>query len=335
MGGAAAKVALLGAGRMGQVHGRNAVASPRFDLAWLVEPRAELSASLCNALGCRPAGLTDVLADSDVVGVIVASSTDTHLDLVLACLRAGKAVFCEKPLDLELARLRAYADELAAPCAPLYVAFNRRFDPEFRALKRRLASGAIGALETLHLISHDPAAPPPAFIPTSGGLFRDFTIHDFDVARWLLEEPPTEVFAWAECLVDPAIAAAGDVDTARLVLRCASGRLCVISNTRRSGYGYDQRVEAYGSRGAALAGNPRISTVETWSETGALAAPIYPGFATRYVQSYRAELDHFADVLAGEAEPETGYDASMAALLLADAAFRSLREGRSVPVETA
>jgi myo-inositol 2-dehydrogenase/D-chiro-inositol 1-dehydrogenase len=334
MGGVAAKVALLGAGRMGQVHGRNAAASPRFDLAWLVEPRAEVAASLCAELGCRPTSLTDVLADPDVVGVIVASSTDSHLDLVLACLRAGKAVFCEKPLDLELARLRAHADELAAPRAPLYVAFNRRFDPEFRTLKRRIASGAIGSLETLHLISHDPVAPPPAFIPTSGGLFRDFTIHDFDVARWLLEETPAEIFAWAGCLVDPAIAAAGDVDTARLVLRCTSGRLCVISNTRRSGYGYDQRVEAYGSQGAAMAGNPRISTIETWNEAGALAAPIYPGFVTRYDQSYRAELDHFADVLGGDAAPETGYDASLGALLLADAAFRSLREGRSVPVET-
>jgi len=317
------------------VHGRNAAASPRFDLAWLVEPRAAVAAPLCAELGCRATGLPEVLGDPEVAGVIVASPTDSHLDLVLACLRAGKAVFCEKPLDLELARLRAHADELAAPRRPLYVAFNRRFDPEFRTLKTRIVSGAIGSLETLHLISHDPAPPPPAFIPTSGGLFRDFTIHDFDVARWLLEETPTEVFAWASCLVDPAIAAAGDVDTARLVLRCASGRLCVISNTRRSGYGYDQRVEAYGSSGAAMSGNPRISTVESWSEAGALAAPIHPGFVARYAQSYRAELDHFADVLTGGAAPETGYEVSLGALLLADAAFRSLREGRSVPVETA
>jgi myo-inositol 2-dehydrogenase/D-chiro-inositol 1-dehydrogenase len=327
---AAPKVALLGAGRMGVIHGRNAAANPRLDLAYLVEPRPDIAASVAGELGCAIASLAEALADPQLAGVIVASSTDTHLDMAIAALRAGKAVFCEKPLDLELSRLRAAETELAKPAAPLYVAFNRRFDPHFQALKARLDSGAIGALETLHLISHDPAAPPPSFIPTSGGLFRDFTIHDFDVASWLMEEFPTDVFAWAECLVDPAIAAAGDVDTARTVLRYASGRLCVISNTRRSGYGYDQRVEAYGSRGMAMAGNPRTSTVETWNEAGALAAPIYGGFAARYAQSYRAELDHFAEVLSGGAQPLTGYQASLRALVLADAAGRSVRSGAPV-----
>lgn len=324
---------MLGAGRMGQVHGRNAAANPKLELAYLVDPRPDAAAQLAAELGCRAASLAEALADPALAGVLVATSTDTHLDLVLACLRAGKAVFCEKPLDLELSRLRAHAQTLADPSAPLYVAFNRRFDPHFRALKAKLDGGAIGALETLHLISHDPAPPPPSFIPTSGGLFRDFTIHDFDMARWLLGETPSKVFAWAECLVDPAIAAAGDVDTARLVLRCASGRLCVISNTRRSGYGYDQRIEAYGAKGALMAGNPRVSTLETWSEAGTLAAPIYPSFPARYAESYRAELDHFADVVEGFASPLTGYEASLGALLLADAAARSLREGRSVPVE--
>jgi len=318
---------------MGQVHGRNAAANPKLELAYLVDPRPDAAAQLAAELGCRAASLAEALADPALAGVLVATSTDTHLDLVLACLRAGKAVFCEKPLDLELSRLRAHAQTLADPSAPLYVAFNRRFDPHFRALKAKLDGGAIGALETLHLISHDPAPPPPSFIPTSGGLFRDFTIHDFDMARWLLGETPSKVFAWAECLVDPAIAAAGDVDTARLVLRCASGRLCVISNTRRSGYGYDQRIEAYGAKGALMAGNPRVSTLETWSEAGTLAAPIYPSFPARYAESYRAELDHFADVVEGFASPLTGYEASLGALLLADAAARSLREGRSVPVE--
>jgi len=334
MPGARAKVALLGAGRMGEVRGRIVAHSPRFELAYLVDPRSDLAEELAgDYLYCQVASFDDVLADAGVAGVIVATSTDTHLDLVLACLEAGKAVFCEKPLDLELSRLRAHAKVLANPPAPLYVAFNRRFDPHFRALKAKLDAGLIGALETLHLISHDPAPPPPSFIPTSGGLFRDFTIHDFDMARWLLGETPTEVFAWAECLVDPAIAAAGDVDTARLILRCASGRLCVISNTRRSGYGYDQRVEAFGEKGALMAGNPRVSTLETWSEAGALAASIFPGFWARYDASYRAELDHFADVLMGVATPLTGYDASLGALLLADAATRSLREGRQVAVE--
>ena len=328
--GNAPKVALLGAGRMGQVHGSNAAANPRLDLAYVVDPHAPTAEALAAELGCAVASQDAVLADPEIKAVLVATSTSTHLDVVLAALAAGKAVFCEKPLDLDLARLRAHAAELSAPPAPLYVAFNKRFDPNFRALKARIAGGEIGALESLHLISHDPAAPPPAFIPTSGGLFRDFSIHDIDMARWLLDEDPVELFAWASCLVDPAIAAAGDVDTARIVLRCASGKLCVISNTRRSGYGYDQRAEAYGAKGAVLSGNERISTLETWTEAGALAAPIYPGFQARFAASYRAELDHFADVLEGEAEPLTAYAASVGASVLAEAAARSVASGAPV-----
>ena len=328
--GNAPKVALLGAGRMGQVHGRSAAANPRLDLAYVVDPHAPTAETLAAELDCAVASQDAVLADPALAGVLVATSTSTHLDVVLAALAAGKAVFCEKPLDLDLARLRAHAAQLASPAAPLYVAFNRRFDPNFQALQARIAAGEIGALESLHLISHDPAPPPPAFIPTSGGLFRDFSIHDFDVARWLLDEEPAELFAWASCLVDPAIAAAGDVDTARIVLRCASGKLCVISNTRRSGYGYDQRAEAYGSKGAAMVGNPRVSTLETWTSAGALAAPIHSGFQSRYAASYRAEVDHFADVLAGVAEPVTGYAASVGALALAEAAARSVASGAPV-----
>jgi len=328
----APKVALLGAGRMGQVHARNAAAHPRLELAAVVDRNADVAQGLAAELGCAVATADAVLADPDIAAVLVATSTTTHLECVLAALAAGKAVFCEKPLDLDLARLRAHAAELARPPQPLYVAFNKRFDPHFVALKRRLDAGEIGALESLHLISHDPAPPPPAFIPTSGGLFRDFTIHDFDTAGWLLDETPAELFAWASCLVDPAIAEAGDVDTARLILRCASGKLCVISNTRRSGYGYDQRAEAYGSNGAAFVGNVRVATTESWTEDGALAAPIQPGFQSRYAASYAAELDHFAAVLAGEAEPLTGYAASIAALALADAAARSVASGAPVKV---
>jgi myo-inositol 2-dehydrogenase/D-chiro-inositol 1-dehydrogenase len=315
---------------MGQVHGRGAAANPRLDLVSVVDPNPEAAAAMAAELGCAVGAVDGVLADPAIDAVLIATSTSTHLDLVLAALAAGKAVFCEKPLDLDLARLRAHAAELERPAQPLYVAFNKRFDPHYGALKARLDAGEIGALETLHLISHDPAPPPPAFIPTSGGLFRDFTIHDFDMARWLLGEEPAELFAWASCLVDPAIAAAGDADTARLILTCAAGKLCVISNTRRSGYGYDQRAEAYGSKGAAFAGNPRVTTTETWTQAGALAAPIYPGFQTRYAASYAAELDHFAAVLAGEAAPLSAYAASVGALALAEAAARSVATGAAV-----
>ncbi len=324
-----ARVGLIGAGRMGVVHGRNAAANSRLELACVIEPRTAEADALAAELDCGVATLDEALADGSLAGLIVASPTGAHLDQTLAALAAGKAVFCEKPLDLDLARLRAHPG-LATPPAPLYVAFNRRFDPHFQALKAKVASGAIGRLESANLISHDPRPPPPAFIPTSGGLFRDFTIHDFDVARWLFEEEPVEVFTWASALIDPAIAAAGDVDTARTLLRFPSGRLCLISNTRRSAYGYDQRAEAYGSAGMAMAGNPRVATLEAWTEAGALAAPIADSFQARYAAAYRAELDHFADVLAGAATPATGYLDSVRALALAEAANRSARLGAPV-----
>jgi myo-inositol 2-dehydrogenase/D-chiro-inositol 1-dehydrogenase len=324
------KVAQLGAGRMGAIHARNAAANPRLDLAFLVDPRPEVAAGLARETGAALAELEAVLADPEIKGVIVASSTDAHLDNTLACLRAGKAVFCEKPLDLDLASLTAHEAELASPVAPLFVAFNRRFDPHFQALKAKIDGGAIGKLETLHLINHDPAPPPPHFIPTSGGLFKDFTIHDFDMARWLLDEEISEVLAFASCLVDPAIGDMGDVDTAKLVLRTATGKLCLISNTRRSGYGYDQRIEAYGSNGMVMADNPGQTTTQNWTEAGGGVAPIWPGFLSRYAGAYAAEMDHFADILAGSASSDTGYDASVRSLALAEAAALSVKTGQPV-----
>jgi len=323
------RIAQIGAGRMGSVHLRNAALNPRLDLALLVDPRPD-AGEVAASVGARTATLDQVLADEGIEGVIVAASTDTHLALVRACLAAGKAVFCEKPLDLDLASLKAAEGELAQPKAPLFVAFNRRFDPHFRALRARIEGGEIGDLETLQIVNHDPAAPPAHFIPTSGGLFKDFTIHDFDMAAWLAPDPFTEIFAWASCLVDPAIAQAGDVDTARVLLRDAKGRLCVISNTRRSGCGYDQRIEAFGAKGMAMAGDVTQDAVQVWREDGARAAPLHPGFMSRYAEAYRNEMDHFADILDGHAQPETAYAASVQSLALAEAAARSVAAGAPV-----
>ena len=323
------RVALVGAGRMGQIHGVNAAANRRLDLGWLVEPRQDVAAELAGRLGCGIATWQQVLADPALAGVIVASSTDTHLDLTLAALRAGKAVFCEKPLDLDLARLRAHEAQLRVAQAPLFVAFNRRFDPHFQALKARLDAGAVGAVESLNIISHDATPPPAGFVKTSGGLFRDMAIHDLDMARWLLGEAPSEVFASASCLIDPAIGEAGDVDTARIVLKTPSGRLAMISNSRRSGYGYDQRIEAFGARGMARVDNVVQSTVSTWSEAGAATDRFEPFFLERYAQAYAREMDHFADVLDGAA-PMVGLDEAMAALALAEAAETSRRSGSVV-----
>ena len=211
----------------------------------------------------------------------------------------------------------------------MLLGFNRRFDPHFAALKARIDSKAIGKLESLNIVSHDPAPPPLSYIRVSGGLFKDMAIHDFDMARWLLEEEPTEVFASASCLVDPAIEAAGDVDTARILLRTESGRLCVISNTRRSGYGYDQRIEAYGSAGTARADNVLMSTVSTATERGWASDSLQNFFLERYAEAYRREMDHFAAILSGAA-PAVGYHDGVAALVLAEAAALSVKLNKPV-----
>jgi len=316
-------VALIGAGRMGQIHGPNAARHPDLALRYVIDTDAGMASELAGKLGAQVATLSDALADPNIKGVIVASSTDMHLEHSLAAIGAGKAVLCEKPIDLDLKKARAVA--VAFEDAPFVLGFNRRFDPHVSALKDKIASGAIGALETLTLINHDPAPPPPAFIPRSGGLFKDFTIHDLDLAYSLLGEPPSEIFATASCLVDPAIGEAGDVDTAKVILRTKSGKLCVISNTRRSGYGYDQRVEAYGSRGMANTTNERVDGVEVWSEAGALASPIRPNFLSRYMPSYAREMDHFADVVAGRTKSVVGYAEGLAALAWAEACAESAR----------
>ena len=321
-------VALIGAGRMGQVHGANAARNPGLRLKYVIDANAQAAAAMCQRSGASVAHLDQALADPSVKGVLVCSSTDQHLAHALAAVDAGKAVFCEKPIDLDLRKVLQAQPRFAG--ARFLLGFNRRFDPHFQALRQKLQAGVIGQLESLQLINHDPAAPPPGFIPTSGGLFKDFTIHDLDMARWLLGEEPVQVYATASCLVDPEIGRLGDVDTARTVLKTASGKLCVISNTRRSGYGYDQRIEAFGSHGMLNAGNAQADTVHTLTEAGMASAPILPGFAARYRDAYRDQIHHFADVVHGRAEPQVTYADGVAALRLAEACEASVRSGAVV-----
>ena len=324
------EIALVGAGRIGKIHAANVVAHPALRLRAVVDPVAQNAAALAQAHGVEVVDFEAVLANPAIKGVIIASATDAHLDQTIAAIAAGKVVMCEKPLDLSLARARAAADRLGGAHIPLMLGFNRRFDPHFKALKTALDRGDVGTLETLHLVSHDPAPPPPAYVKVSGGLFKDMAIHDFDMARWLLAEPIVEVFAAASCLIDPEIGAAGDVDTAKTILRTASGKLGVISNSRRSGYGYDQRIEAFGAAGALRADNVMQSTVSRWSEPGVATDTFQNFFLERYADAYRAEIAHFADMLAGRAAPCVGYDDGVAALALADAAAQSVQSGQVV-----
>ncbi|HMA00248.1 MAG TPA: inositol 2-dehydrogenase [Steroidobacteraceae bacterium] len=323
-------IAVLGAGRIGKVHAHNAAAHPALRLKYVFDPRTDAALDLAARTGAAAArDLDQVLKDPGVAGVIVASSTDCHLDQCVRAIAAGKTVLCEKPLDMDLNRARSQRDRLGGGVR-LMLGFNRRFDPSFAALRDRLATGAVGALETLHIVSHDPAPPPISYIRVSGGLFKDMAIHDFDMARWLLGEEPVEVFAAASCLVDPAIGAAGDVDTAKTLLRTATGKICMISNSRRSGYGYDQRIEAFGSRGQLRADNILENSVSAWSETGMASGALQNFFLDRYAEAYRREVAQFAKLLGGEAAPAAGYADGVAALALAEAAEHSARSGKVV-----
>ena len=312
------QVVLIGAGRIGRIHAGNAARHPRLKLAGVVDPVDAAATSLAREHRVPVTSLEAALADPSVAGVVIASSTDTHLDYSLRAVAAGKAVFCEKPIDLDLARARAAAPALSD--ARLLLAFNRRFDPNFQALKAKLDSGVVGRLESLQITSNDPSPPPPGYVAVSGGLFKDMTIHDFDMARWLLDgEEIVSVYATGSCLVDPEIGRLGDVDTARCVLVTASGRLCVIANSRRSGFGYDQRIEAYCSGGMVRADNVVETSVQVWNEAGAAADRFRNFFLDRYAEAYRREMDHFADVLDG-APPSVGYRDGLEALALAERA---------------
>jgi myo-inositol 2-dehydrogenase/D-chiro-inositol 1-dehydrogenase len=324
------KIGLVGAGRMGSLHAGNAVTNPRLELAWVADHDTAAASRLADHSGARATDYETILADPTVEGVIVASSTSSHLENVLAAVRAGKAVFCEKPLSLDADTLAAALPEIEASGSPVFIAFNRRFDPHLTALKRKLDAGEVGHAETLHIVNHDPATPRIDFIPRSGGLFKDFTIHDFDTAAWLLEESFVEIFAAGACLIDPQIGKLGDIDTAKVVLRSSRGVLCMISNSRRTGYGYDQRVELFGSDGALRVDNEHRQNVSRLMESGEALAPFPFSFAERYAEAYIAELDHFSDVLEAGSRPSTGPRDSLRALRLADAAEQSVRNNAPV-----
>jgi myo-inositol 2-dehydrogenase/D-chiro-inositol 1-dehydrogenase len=325
-------VALFGAGRIGQIHARNAAADAELHLKYIVDPNQPAASALAKSTGATVVDADAAFGDAAISGIIIASATNAHLDQALRAHAAGKSIFCEKPLDLEFKRARGAAAQLQK--ATLLMGFNRRFDPHFQALKTRLDAGAIGRLETLSIVSHDPAPPPIEYIKVSGGLFKDMAIHDFDTARWLLNEEPEEVFSSASCLIDSAIAVAGDVDTAKTILRTATGRLCVISNSRRSGYGYDQRIEAYGALGALRADNVLESTVATWGKRGCAGDALQNFFLDRYAEAYRREMAHFAAILRGESSPAVGYQDAVQALALAEAAGLSVKHNKPIQVRS-
>jgi len=325
------KIGLIGAGRIGRVHAASIAGNARAKLVCVVDQIASAAESLAAQYGATTGTLDKVLG-SGIDAVMICSATNTHADLIERAAVAGKAIFCEKPVDLDVARARSCAKQAAQSGVPLLIGFNRRFDPHFARLKSHIDAGTMGAVEMVQITSRDPGPPPVDYVSVSGGLFRDMTIHDFDMARWLLGEEPVEVSAAASVLVDGMFKAYDDVDSAFVTLRTAKGRLCVISNSRRAAYGYDQRIEVHCSKGMVCAGNERDDLVEVWDGGGLHGSKVKNFFLERYMAAYRRELDHFLDVIEKGTQPLVSAADGVRALELADAALTSLREGRTVKI---
>ena len=324
------RFAVLGAGRIGQVHARALSSVPGAGLVAVADPVAEAARRVADAHRCDIRTVDEIEGSGDIDAAIICTPTDTHADLIERFVRAGKAVFCEKPVDLSVARARTCLATVEAEGGTLMVGFQRRFDPDFRALKQAIDDGRIGDVEMVTLISRDPAPPPRDYIRRSGGIFRDMTIHDFDVARWLLGEEVETVHAAASVLVDPGIGELGDFDSANVLLTTASGRHCSITNSRRATFGYDQRIEVHGSKGAVSAESHHQARIELADGDGHHRPPLHDFFMTRYAVAYAAEIAAFVEALtAGAPTPTTGHDGLMA-LALAEAAIRSVGERRAV-----
>lgn len=319
------KFGVLGAGRIGQVHAAAIASVAHARLQAVADPVVESANSIRDNFGAEVRSIESIEASDDIDAVVICTPTDTHADLIERFAIAGKAIFCEKPIDLDTGRVRACLDVVTAHNATLMVGFQRRFDPHFCALHAAIEQGEIGDVEMVTLTSRDPGPPPYEYIKRSGGIFRDMTIHDFDVARWMLGEEVETVQAAASVLVDPKIGELGDYDSANVILVTPSGKQCTITNTRRATYGYDQRIEVHGSKGMIAAENSRQVNIELANEQGYHRPRLLDFFMTRYTEAYAIEIAAFVDAINnGEPTPTTGYDGLMA-LLLADAAVESVQ----------
>jgi myo-inositol 2-dehydrogenase / D-chiro-inositol 1-dehydrogenase len=328
-------IALMGAGRMARVHAKaiRAAGGRLVTVYDVVESAAKALASDTSASAARSA--EEALNHPDVDAVLVATSSDTHVDFIIQAVKAGKAVMCEKPLAPNLSDAQRCINALGAKASNVFLAFNRRFDPGHAALKQAIDAGEIGNLEQLTITSRDPSPPPLDYIPNSGGLFRDMMIHDFDMARWILGEEPVSIHSRGSCLVDPQIGRLGDIDTACVTMVTLSGKQAVILNSRRAVYGYDQRIEAFGSAGMVISDNPRATAVQRYSSTS-FGAPdrVFTFYMDRYGHSYRMEIETFLGCVAAGTPPPINAIDGLRTAYLAEAAGASLRLGEAVELKT-
>ena len=328
------KFALFGAGRIGRVHAENIARHPRAQLSHIYDVNLTAAKKISDESAANVAASPeDIWSADDVDAVLIASSTNTHADLLGRALGAKRAVFCEKPIDLDINRVKTLVAQANGAKFPLAIGFSRRFDPNHLALRESVMRGEIGRVEMVHLTGRDPSPPPIAYVEVSGGQFRDQTIHCFDLARWITGEDPISVYASGSCLIDPAIGEAGDTDTSMLILKMPSGALCHIDNSRRAAYGYDERIEVLGSEGMVESRRQRAGDLSIYRGEEIIEAGLHPSWYGRLRESFAAELDAFITSIESSQPYSPSLRDGLKAQLIAEAAVRSLETEGPVNVE--
>ena len=327
------KMALFGCGRIGRLHAQNIAQNQGAELMQVYDVQQLSTDQLATLHNCEAAlSVAAILANSDIDAVLIGTSTDTHADLIEKSAKAGKAIFCEKPIDLSLDRVKQCEATITPYNVPFQIGFNRWFDSSHKSAKNAVVTGQICDLQQVIITLRDPEMPPQSYMETSGGMFRDMTIHDFDLARFLLGEEPTEIFATATALVNPeACAAVGDIDSAMIQIKTASGKLCQINNSRQAVYGYDQWVELFGSNGMLIYDNQRPHDLKSFNATQTGKPKPYQSFSLeRYAEAFVTELNAFIDCVSNNKPTEVGFEDGAKALALAEAAYQPLETRKSV-----
>lgn len=328
------RISVLGCGRIGEMHARNIVQHDQAQLGYVFDANTALAEAVAAKFNVRATSSSEELIRSDETdAILIAAPTFLHVDLIEQGVAAGKAVLCEKPIDLNLARVDACAEKIAGKNALIQLGFNRRFDPGHRAAREAAAAGEIGDLHQIIITSRDPGLPPEAYLDNSGGMFKDMTIHDFDIARYMLNgDEIATVYATGSARVDPEMMTrVGDIDTGMIIMTTKAGRQVHINNSRSAAYGYDQRIELFGSKGMLISGNQKEHAMTRYSDTATeTAAPYQNFFIERYQASFNAEISAFVKAFETKGAPEASFDDGRMALVLAEAALLSMREGRVV-----
>jgi len=327
-------VCLVGSGRIGQVHAQNVIANTRLQLKYVVDVD-EKSASVwaSRVAGCKALKTIDeALKDPSVKGVVICTPTAQHREIILASIRAGKAIMCEKPISLHINEIDECYTEAKAHNVPLLCGYQRRSDPSFQKLVEACHKGEIGTLQIVKTISRDNPVPTLAYLKISGGIFHDCGSHDLDVCRWILREDPTEVFAVASAF-NQSIKEIDDFDTILITMKFPSGAIASVDLSRKAIYGYDQRIEVLGDKGMTQAQNRQPTTMVLSNESGIHTDPYCYSFPQRYDQAYARELDHFVDVIEGKAQPRLTHDDARKVAIIANAAEESARSGQRVLIK--